>query len=59
MRLMRALAVDEREHGAAQHEALTARELMQEIELSDVETLHSWMGRLSDLGLVHTSGRTK
>ena len=43
----------------AQHEALTARELMQEIELSDVETLHSWMGRLNDLGLVHTSGRTK
>jgi ATP-dependent DNA helicase RecG len=33
----------------AQHEALTARELMQEIELSDVETLHSWMGRFHDL----------
>lgn len=43
----------------AQHEALTARELMSELELSDAETLHSWMGRLNVLGLVSTSGRTK
>ena len=43
----------------AQHEALTARELMQELELSDVDALHSWMGGLTELGLVKTSGRTK
>lgn len=43
----------------AQHEALTARELMQELELSGVDILHSWMGRLTNLGLVQTSGRTQ
>jgi ATP-dependent DNA helicase RecG len=43
----------------AQHEALTARELAQELELPDVDTLHAWIGRLTELGLVHTSGKTK
>jgi ATP-dependent DNA helicase RecG len=43
----------------AQHEALTARELAQELELPDVETLHAWIGRLTEFGLVHTTGKTK
>jgi ATP-dependent DNA helicase RecG len=43
----------------AQHEALTARQLAALLELPDVDTLHAWMGRLTDFGLVHTSGRTK
>jgi len=43
----------------AQFEALTARELAHKLELPDVETLHAWIGRLTDLGLVRTTGRTK
>jgi ATP-dependent DNA helicase RecG len=43
----------------AQYEALTARELAEKLELPDIETLHAWLGRLTEFGLVHTSGRTK
>ncbi len=43
----------------AQHEALTARQLTDALELSDVDTLHSWLGRLSEFGLVQSAGKTK
>jgi ATP-dependent DNA helicase RecG len=43
----------------AQHEALTARQLADELELTDVDTLHSWLGRLGDLGLVLSAGKTR
>jgi len=43
----------------AQHEALTARDLMRHLELSDANAVHAWMGRLTELGIVQTSGRTK
>lgn len=42
----------------AQHEALTARELSNLLELTD-STLPSWIGRLLDWRIVHRTGRTK
>jgi ATP-dependent DNA helicase RecG len=41
------------------HEAMTARQLADELELSDVETLHAWLGRLAEFGLVQSTGKTK
>jgi len=43
----------------AQHEALTAIELVKMLELARTEDLKHWMGRLKDLGVVSTRGRTK
>jgi ATP-dependent DNA helicase RecG len=43
----------------AQHDSLTAKELVAVLELPSTELLSSWLGRLSELGLVRTSGRTK
>lgn len=44
----------------AAYDGLTARELAERLELSDANTLHSgWMGRLLDLDLVRSSGRTQ
>lgn len=42
----------------AQAEAFTARELSAKLELQDDATLKPWLGRLIDLELVRTSGRT-
>ena len=41
----------------AQYEALSARELMEHLELTEVESLHRWMGRLQKWGLVRHRGR--
>jgi len=43
----------------AQHEALTARDLAQALELSSVELLGPWLKRLLEWGLVLVSGRTQ
>lgn len=43
----------------AQHEALTARELADRLDLGHIDALISWMGRLQKLGLVQQSGRTR
>ncbi len=43
----------------AQHDALTAHELTNRLELQRIETLISWMGRLQKWGLVRHSGRTR
>lgn len=43
----------------AQHEAMTARELVSALELSISAALLPWLKRLLDLDLVHTSGRTQ
>jgi ATP-dependent DNA helicase RecG len=43
----------------AQHEALTARELEEQLELSSAEQLRPWLGRLGDWGLVGQAGRTQ
>ncbi|MBS0234236.1 MAG: ATP-dependent DNA helicase [Proteobacteria bacterium] len=43
----------------AQVEHLTARELVDGLMLEDVEQLRPWLGRLQDLGLVKSVGRTK
>lgn len=43
----------------AQHDALTARELADRLELSTVDELQPWVRRLLDLGLVHHTGRTQ
>lgn len=43
----------------AQHDALTARELADRLELSTVDELQPWVRRLLDLGLVHHAGRTQ
>lgn len=43
----------------AQHEAMTARELMAALELPTVEALAPWLKRLLDWQLVHSSGRTQ
>ncbi len=42
----------------AMSEGMTARQLSAALELDDGEELKSWLGRLPDLGLLSTSGRT-
>jgi ATP-dependent DNA helicase RecG len=41
----------------AQHEAMSAREVMDRLELSEIESLSRWMGRLQKMGLVRHRGR--
>lgn len=43
----------------AQGEGMTSRELMQALELENGDSLKPWLGRLPDLGLVRTAGRTQ
>lgn len=43
----------------AQHEALTALELVRQLELARVEDLRHWLGRLKDKGVVNSRGKTK
>jgi ATP-dependent DNA helicase RecG len=43
----------------AQHEALTAQELADRLELANVDALSSWFGRLQRLKLVRSIGRTR
>jgi len=43
----------------AQHEALTARELVKALELESVNVLAPWINRLINWGLVLSSGRTQ
>lgn len=43
----------------ALHDGLTAQALAQRLELRDTTDLGSWLGRLTTLGVVATSGRTK
>lgn len=43
----------------AQHDALTARELAQALELPSVESLHPWLKRLLEWELVRSAGRTQ
>ena len=43
----------------AQHDALTARELSDTLELPSVEALQPWLKRLLDWNLVQRSGRTQ
>lgn len=43
----------------AQHEAMTAAELTKALELSRAEDLKHWVGRLKDLGVVGSRGKTK
>ncbi len=43
----------------AQHEALTAIELVKALELSRTEDLKHWVGRLKDWGVVNSRGKTK
>ena len=43
----------------AQHEAMTARELAQALELPSVEALQPWLKRLLDWKLVQSAGRTQ
>jgi len=43
----------------AQHEALTARELADCLDLGYMDALTSWMGRLQKLGLIQQIGRTR
>lgn len=43
----------------AQHEAITAMELAKALALKDADELRPWLGRLLDLALVVTQGRTK
>lgn len=43
----------------AQHEALTAIELVKTLELSRAEDLKLWVGRLKELGVVNSRGKTK
>lgn len=43
----------------AQHDAMTARELMAALELPTLEMLSPWLKRLLDWQLVHSSGRTQ
>ena len=43
----------------AQTEGMTARELAEVLETEGAEALAPWLGRLTRLGLVHTTGRTK
>jgi ATP-dependent DNA helicase RecG len=43
----------------AMSEGLTARQLSTALELEDGESLKSWLGRLPELGVLGTSGRTQ
>lgn len=43
----------------AQSEGLTVRMFAQILEVAEVDDLNPWLGRLLDLGLVNTSGRTR
>lgn len=43
----------------AQHEALMAIQLERFLELTGSDALKPWLGRLTDLGLVQSSGKTK
>lgn len=43
----------------AQHEALTAIELVKVLELSRAEDLKHWIGRLKNWGVVNSRGKTK
>lgn len=43
----------------AQHEAMTARELIETLELPNVEALQPWLKRLLDWKLVRSAGRTQ
>ena len=43
----------------AQHEALTAIELVKVLELSRAEDLKHWIGRLKEWGVVNSRGKTK
>jgi len=43
----------------AQHDALTARELIQALELPSVESLHTWLKRPLEWQLVRSAGRTQ
>ena len=43
----------------AQHEALTAIELVQHLELKNSDELQSWLGRLRKWSLIRTRGQTK
>lgn len=43
----------------AQHEALTAIELVKVLELSRADDLKHWIGRLKDWGVVNSRGKTK
>lgn len=43
----------------ARNEAMSARELVAQLELPDAEALRPWLARLSDWGLVGQSGRTR
>jgi len=43
----------------AQSEHLTARQLVEALMLDDADQLRPWLGRLQDLKLVESSGRTK
>jgi len=43
----------------AQSEGMTARSLVATLEVGGVDALKPWVGRLLDLGLIGTSGRTK
>lgn len=43
----------------AMSEGMTARQLSEALELEDSESLKSWLGRLPELGLLRTAGRTQ
>jgi len=43
----------------AQHEALTAIELAEKLELPRADDLNQWLGRLKTLGIISQRGRTK
>jgi ATP-dependent DNA helicase RecG len=43
----------------AQHEAMTALELGRALELTRTEDLRHWVGRLKELGVIGSRGRTK
>lgn len=43
----------------AQHEAMTARELIGSLELPSVDVLHPWLSRLTGWAIVHSTGRTQ
>lgn len=43
----------------AQHEALTAIEMVKTLELARADDLRHWIGRLKDWGVVNTRGKTK
>ena len=43
----------------AQHDALTARELVKALELASVDAISPWINRLLNWGLVQSTGRTQ